>query len=92
MSEVVPMCGFLFLATMYREILMDLGDAEGDGVMGIWTLPVMMGRGPALVMALALLSMAACLAASRACFGAGLSQTVGPAKLWAHTSGSGNHA
>ena len=78
LAKVAPMSAFLFLAIMYREILMDLGDVDGDRCVGVWTLPVVMGRGPALIIGLALLSIAACLAASSACFGAGLAGMVSP--------------
>jgi hypothetical protein len=36
---------------MFREILMDLNDAEGDRASGVWTLPVLLGKPAALASA-----------------------------------------
>lgn len=38
-------------AVMFREILMDLNDAEGDRQAGVWTLPVLLGKPAALLCA-----------------------------------------
>lgn len=70
------MAAFLFLAISYRELLMDVSDAAGDAAQGVLTLPVVMGRGPALIIGLAFLSIATCLAASTACFGPGIAPLV----------------
>lgn len=75
-GATAPMAGFLFLAIMYRELLMDLGDIHGDRLARVWTLPVMIGRGRAFIVGLCLLSMAVGLAASRACFGNGPAKVV----------------
>lgn len=61
---------------MYREILMDLSDVDGDRGMGVWTIPVILGRGLAFAIGLAFVTAAACLAASRACVGINLGKLV----------------
>jgi 4-hydroxybenzoate polyprenyltransferase len=48
---------------MFREILMDLNDAEGDRTAGVWTLPVLFGKPYALVCALGCLLAGSCAAA-----------------------------
>jgi hypothetical protein len=37
---------------MFREILMDMNDLEGDRSSGVWTLPVLLGKPSALICAL----------------------------------------
>eukprot|EP00879_Flechtneria_rotunda_P001584 GHRR01001743.1.p1 GENE.GHRR01001743.1~~GHRR01001743.1.p1 ORF type:complete len:404 (+),score=95.94 GHRR01001743.1:144-1355(+) len=50
--RLLPATLFAFSSIMYREILMDMNDAEGDRAAGVWTLPVMLGKPAALVVAL----------------------------------------
>lgn len=40
---------------MYREVLMDLNDLEGDKSAGVWTLPVLLGKPLALLCAVGFL-------------------------------------
>lgn len=52
MRRLVASSMFAFTGVMFREILMDLNDLEGDAAAGVWTLPVMLGRARALAVAL----------------------------------------
>ena len=42
---------FAFFSTMYREMIKDLEDVEGDARHGARTLPIVLGNGPAKVLA-----------------------------------------
>jgi hypothetical protein len=46
--RLVPATLFAFSGVMFREILMDLNDLEGDRNSGVWTLPVLLGKPAAL--------------------------------------------
>ncbi|KAK9814843.1 hypothetical protein WJX72_012464 [[Myrmecia] bisecta] len=70
---VIAPCAFVFLAIMYREILMDIQDVEGDRAARVWTLPVMLGRKRALGVAVGLFATASVLGLAVAAFGSGLS-------------------
>ncbi|KAK9810620.1 hypothetical protein WJX73_005068 [Symbiochloris irregularis] len=72
MTHVCPVSAFLFLAFMYRELLMDVADVEGDAAQGVWTLPVVLGRGRAFSAGLGLLTTAICLAVASPFLGLGL--------------------
>eukprot|EP00878_Enallax_costatus_P013516 GHUV01014131.1.p1 GENE.GHUV01014131.1~~GHUV01014131.1.p1 ORF type:complete len:323 (+),score=89.08 GHUV01014131.1:812-1780(+) len=50
--RLLPATLYAFSGVMFREILMDLNDAEGDKQAGVWTLPVMLGKPAALLCAL----------------------------------------
>lgn len=50
---------FAFCGIMYREMLMDLNDKEGDAASGVVTLPVLLGRRGALLAAAAVLLLGA---------------------------------
>ena len=76
MARIAPLAAFLFLAFVYRELLMDATDVDGDASLGIMTLPVVLGSGPALMLGMTLLCLAAWQAASLACFGPGLALEV----------------
>ena len=39
--------GFAFLSTLFREIIKDIEDKEGDQKAGCRTLPIVLGTGPA---------------------------------------------
>lgn len=75
-EAVLPISAFLFLAFMYREVLMDLGDTKGDRAARVWTLPVMLGRKVALYIGLTMLTAGATLAAAAARHGSGLAWLV----------------
>jgi geranylgeranylglycerol-phosphate geranylgeranyltransferase len=45
-----------FCGTLFREIMMDIGDVDGDRRAGVNTLPVLFGQGTGLAVALAVLS------------------------------------
>jgi 4-hydroxybenzoate polyprenyltransferase len=62
MQRLLAPSAFAFCGVMYREIVMDLNDAEGDGAAGIKTLPVRLGKPRALLVALALMLAGACAA------------------------------
>lgn len=47
---VAPTC-FVFCGIMYREILMDISDRQGDAAAGVSTLPVVVGPARALTIA-----------------------------------------
>jgi hypothetical protein len=49
--RLLPATLFAFSGVMFREILMDLNDAEGDRQAGVWTLPVLLGKPAALLCA-----------------------------------------
>lgn len=49
--RLAPATLFAFSGVMFREILMDLNDAEGDRANGVWTLPVLLGKPAALACA-----------------------------------------
>jgi geranylgeranylglycerol-phosphate geranylgeranyltransferase len=51
-------CVFLFLSVTFREILMDINDVQGDAAAGIRTLPVLIGKTYALLIAVAALLLA----------------------------------
>lgn len=55
--RLLPATTFAFSGVMFREILMDLNDAEGDRQAGVWTLPVMLGKPAALLCALGFLAV-----------------------------------
>jgi 4-hydroxybenzoate polyprenyltransferase len=65
-------CAFVFLGIMYREILMDINDMDGDRAAGVWTLPVVAGRSRALAVALTLFTAASAVAMWVATHGQGL--------------------
>jgi len=48
---VILTCVFAFLGVVYREIIMDINDVEGDRSAGIRTLPVMFGKRRAMLAA-----------------------------------------
>jgi 4-hydroxybenzoate polyprenyltransferase len=74
--SVLGPCMFVFLGIMYREILMDINDWQGDREAGIWTLPVVVGRKSALATATAFFSLATCAALYVAWCGSGLAWMV----------------
>lgn len=43
LQTVLPLCVYVFFGIMYREVLMDMNDAEGDRAASVWTLPVVHG-------------------------------------------------
>jgi hypothetical protein len=47
--RLLPATLFAFSGVMFREILMDCNDSEGDRQAGVWTLPVLLGK-PAAVL------------------------------------------
>ena len=70
---VTAPCAFLFLAVCYREILMDVTDAEGDAAAGVKTLPVVLGRELAVGgVGTALLAACAAMLLTAALHGSGL--------------------
>lgn len=50
--RLAPATLFAFSGVMFREILMDMNDLEGDRSGGVWTLPVLLGKPAALICAL----------------------------------------
>lgn len=50
--RLAPATLFAFSGVMFREILMDMNDMEGDRKSGVWTLPVLLGKAGALVCAI----------------------------------------
>ena len=76
MAHIFPVSAFLFLAFVYRELLMDMADLEGDAAQGVRTLPVVLGRGRAFSVGLLLLAAAVCVAVSSPFFGLGLKSLV----------------
>lgn len=76
MAHILPVSAFLFLAFMYRELLMDIADVEGDAAQGVWTLPVVLGKGPAFAVGLVLLAAATCLAVGSPFLGLGMRSAV----------------
>jgi geranylgeranylglycerol-phosphate geranylgeranyltransferase len=54
--RLLPCAAFAFFGVVYREILMDVHDMDGDLVEGVVTVPALIGRGGALVAALASLA------------------------------------
>lgn len=50
--RLAPATLFAFSGVMFREILMDMNDLEGDRSSGVWTLPVLLGKPAALICAL----------------------------------------
>lgn len=57
MSSLFNLAGFVFGSIVFREILMDIKDAEGDRAMRVYTLPVVIGQRAALVFAIYALSL-----------------------------------
>eukprot|EP00882_Tetradesmus_deserticola_P001428 GHRQ01001544.1.p1 GENE.GHRQ01001544.1~~GHRQ01001544.1.p1 ORF type:complete len:398 (+),score=162.08 GHRQ01001544.1:442-1635(+) len=53
--RLLPATLFAFSGVMFREILMDLNDAEGDRQAAVWTLPVLLGKPAALLCGCAVL-------------------------------------
>lgn len=51
--RLAPATLFAFSGVMFREILMDMNDLEGDRNSGVWTLPVLLGKPAALCCAMA---------------------------------------
>lgn len=51
--RLAPATLFAFSGVMFREILMDMNDLEGDRQGGVWTLPVLLGKPAALCCAMA---------------------------------------
>lgn len=51
--RLAPCAAFTFFGVVYREILMDANDLEGDLAEGVTTVPGLVGKGGALVVALA---------------------------------------
>jgi hypothetical protein len=49
--RLLPATLFAFSGVMFREILMDCNDAEGDRQARVWTLPVLLGKPAALLCA-----------------------------------------
>ncbi len=76
LAAVAGPCAYLFGCIMHREILMDLNDTEGDRGSGINTLPVVLGRGPALAAAVVLAAAAVGVSLRSALLGGGLSWLV----------------
>jgi geranylgeranylglycerol-phosphate geranylgeranyltransferase len=52
-----PCAAFAFFGVVYREVLMDCHDLEGDLAEGVATVPAVVGRGGALAVALASLAV-----------------------------------
>lgn len=50
--RLAPAAMFAFSGVMFREILMDMNDLEGDRKSGVWTLPVLLGKPAALCCAM----------------------------------------
>lgn len=50
--RLAPATLFAFSGVMFREILMDMNDLEGDRNSGVWTLPVLLGKPAALCCAM----------------------------------------
>ncbi len=42
--QLLPLYLFLFCSFVYREVLMDITDEEGDREAGVWTIPVVAGQ------------------------------------------------
>lgn len=42
-AKLLPLCAFLFMGLMYREVLMDITDEAGDREAGVRTIPVVAG-------------------------------------------------
>ncbi|CAM9786896.1 unnamed protein product [Chrysoparadoxa australica] len=61
-SSFIP-AAVVFFCTVHREIVMDVGDVEGDRTSGVITLPVLLGRGPAIAVAAGLLAFGLSFAA-----------------------------
>jgi hypothetical protein len=51
LMRLLPATSFAFSGVMFREILMDMNDAEGDRQARVWTLPVLLGKPTALLCA-----------------------------------------
>jgi 4-hydroxybenzoate polyprenyltransferase len=81
LHAVASPCAYLFCCIMHREILMDLNDTEGDRGSGINTLPVVLGRGAALAVALLLAVLAVGVSLHSALVGGGLSWLVSTCTL-----------
>jgi geranylgeranylglycerol-phosphate geranylgeranyltransferase len=77
--RLVPLCTFLFMGLMYREVLMDITDVVGDREAGIRTIPVVAGRTAALGVAAMCIAVAGSLLAFAAFHSHGLA--------WAWASG-----
>jgi geranylgeranylglycerol-phosphate geranylgeranyltransferase len=69
--RLLPCAAFAFFGVVYREILMDIHDMDGDLAEGVVTVPALCGRGGALCAALA--SLGAGTAAALALLYAGAS-------------------
>jgi hypothetical protein len=52
LKSLIPATLFAFSGVMYREIVMDLNDLEGDRAARVWTLPVLLGKPIALLTAI----------------------------------------
>jgi geranylgeranylglycerol-phosphate geranylgeranyltransferase len=57
--QMIPLAAITFLATMVREILKDAEDVEGDAAGGADTLPIRIGIGPTIWIALGFALLAA---------------------------------
>jgi 4-hydroxybenzoate polyprenyltransferase len=57
--RLLPCAAFAFWGVVYREIIMDCHDLEGDLADGVTTVPALVGRGGALAVALASLGAGA---------------------------------
>lgn len=70
LHAVLPLCAYVFFGIFYREVLMDMNDAEGDRAAAVWTLPVVYGKRTAMHMVLGAFS-AAVLVSCRALYNSG---------------------
>lgn len=71
-ARLVPLCTFLFMGLMYREVLMDITDEIGDREAGVRTIPVVAGRSVALTVATLCVASAGSLLTYAALHGHGL--------------------
>lgn len=71
-TKLLPLCAFVFLGIMYREILMDISDVDGDRSAGIHTIPVVAGQKVALGIAVSAIMAAGGLLLHAALHGQGL--------------------
>ena len=62
LAAVAGPCAALFCGILHREILMDLNDVDGDRENGVRTVPVVLGKGPALAVAAGLAAACVCAA------------------------------
>eukprot|EP00884_Botryococcus_braunii_P019567 jgi/Botrbrau1/6294/Bobra.0339s0005.1 len=68
------MCGFVYLTLLFREILMDISDVEGDKAAGVYTLPVVLGKRAAMAFGVACFGLGTAVMGTAVWFSSGVAR------------------